>query len=107
MNQMVYRLQPDIIVNNRNKLDGDFGTPEQGIEAEKRAWESCMTMNGSWGYQTTDDDWKTSKTVVRNLISCARDGGKLSAEHRSQTGWLRPAGVGADSECCRQVDGPQ
>ena len=52
MNQMVYELQPDIIVNNRNKLDGDFGTPEQRIEAEKRAWESCMTMNGSWGYQT-------------------------------------------------------
>ena len=75
MNQMVYQLQPDIIVNNRNKLDGDFGTPEQRIEAEKRAWESCMTMNGSWGYQKTDDDWKTSKTVVRNLISCARDGG--------------------------------
>jgi alpha-L-fucosidase len=75
MNQMVYQLQPDIIVNNRNKLDGDFGTPEQRIEAEKRAWESCMTMNGSWGYQKTDDDWKTPKTVVRNLISCARDGG--------------------------------
>jgi alpha-L-fucosidase len=34
-----------------------------------------MTMNGSWGYQKTDDDWKTPKTVVRNLISCARDGG--------------------------------
>jgi len=75
MNEMVYKLQPDIIVNNRNKLDGDFGTPEQRIEAEKRAWESCMTMNGSWGYQKTDDDWKTPKTVVRNLISCARDGG--------------------------------
>jgi alpha-L-fucosidase len=75
MNQMVYKLQPDIIVNNRNKLYGDFGTPEQRIEAEKRAWESCMTMNGSWGYQKTDDDWKTPKTVVRNLISCARDGG--------------------------------
>ena len=77
MNEMVFRLQPDIIVNNRNKLQGDFSTPEQRIQAEEgdRAWESCMTMNGSWGYQRSDDDWKTPKTVIRNLISCARDGG--------------------------------
>src|SRR5207249_5824000 len=55
----------------------DFTTPEQRIEAaeEGRAWEACMTMNGSWGYQAADDDWKTPKTIVRNLISCARDGG--------------------------------
>ncbi len=75
MNEMVFKLQPDIIVNNRNKLDGDFATPEQRIQAEKRAWESCMTMNDSWGYQRADDDWKTPKTVVRNLITCAHDTG--------------------------------
>ena len=77
MNQMVFQLQPDIIVNNRNKLQGDFSTPEQRIQAEEggRAWESCMTMNGSWGYHRSDDDWKTPKTVIRNLITCARDGG--------------------------------
>jgi alpha-L-fucosidase len=40
-----------------------------------RAWESCMTMNGSWGYQKADDDWKTPKTIVRNLITCAHDTG--------------------------------
>jgi alpha-L-fucosidase len=34
-----------------------------------------MTMNQSWGYQATDDDWKTPKTIVRNLVTCARDGG--------------------------------
>jgi alpha-L-fucosidase len=75
MNEMVFKLQPDIIVNNRNQLDGDFATPEQRIQAEKRAWETCMTMNGSWGYQRADDDWKSPKTVVRNLITCARDTG--------------------------------
>jgi alpha-L-fucosidase len=75
MNDMVFKLQPDIVVNNRNKLDGDFSTPEQRIEATKGAWESCMTMNGSWGYQAADDDWKTPKQIVRNLISCARQGG--------------------------------
>src|SRR5213593_3479822 len=52
MNKMVFELQPDIIVNNRNKLPGDFATPEQRIEAETggRAWEACMTLNDSWGY---------------------------------------------------------
>jgi len=75
MNAMVFQLQPDIIVNNRNGLDGDFATPEQRIEASDRAWESCMTMNDSWGYQAADDNWKTPKTIVRNLVTCAHGTG--------------------------------
>ena len=34
-----------------------------------------MTLNDSWGYQKADDNWKSAKTVIRNLISCSRDGG--------------------------------
>ncbi|HEV2495679.1 MAG TPA: alpha-L-fucosidase [Terriglobia bacterium] len=77
MNEMVFQLQPDIIVNNRNGLPGDFSTPEQHIQAERggRAWETCMTMNDSWGYQKADDQWKSPKTIVRNLITCAKGGG--------------------------------
>jgi len=76
MNKMVFELQPEIIVNNRNKLAGDFSTPEQRIVAEKdRAWEACMTLNDSWGYQAADDNWKSPKQVIRNLIACAREGG--------------------------------
>ncbi len=77
MNEMVFRLQPDVVVNNRNKLPGDFTTPEQRVEAAAadRAWETCMTMNSSWGYHAADDDWKTPKQVVRNLVTCTRDGG--------------------------------
>jgi alpha-L-fucosidase len=77
MNLMVFELQPEIIVNNRNKLPGDFSTPEQEIVAATngRAWESCMTLNDSWGYQRADDDWKSSRTIVRNLIQCACEGG--------------------------------
>jgi alpha-L-fucosidase len=77
MNKMVFELQPDIIVNNRNKLPGDFSTPEQKIVAEAggRAWESCMTLNDSWGYQRADDNWKSARTVIRNLITCVHDGG--------------------------------
>ena len=77
MNRMVFELQPDIIVNNRNALEGDFSTPEQKIVAEKegRAWESCMTLNQSWGYHAADDEWRTPKEVLRNLVLCARDNG--------------------------------
>ena len=77
MNEMVFKLQPDIIVNNRNRMPGDFSTPEQHIKAAEagRAWETCMTLNDSWGYQKADDNWKSAKTVIRNLVSCVRDGG--------------------------------
>jgi len=77
MNEMVFKLQPDIIVNNRNGLRGDFSTPEQHVEAAEagRAWETCMTLNDSWGYQKADDNWKSPKTVIRTLVDCVRDGG--------------------------------
>ncbi|MEI9967415.1 MAG: alpha-L-fucosidase [Terracidiphilus sp.] len=77
MNEMVFSLQPDIIVNNRNLLPGDFTTPEQHIQAAEtgRAWETCMTLNDSWGFNRGDDAWKTPKTIVDNLITCGRGGG--------------------------------
>jgi len=77
MNAMVFELQPEIIVNNRNGLEGDFATPEQRIEASAagRAWESCMTLNNSWGFNRYDDAWKTPETIVDNLATCARGGG--------------------------------
>ena len=75
MNRMVRQLQPDILINNRSGIPEDFTTPEQHIQAFSTPWEACMTMNDSWGYQRADDDWKSPKTVVRNLITCARDQG--------------------------------
>src|SRR6266513_876976 len=76
MNTMVRKLQPDIIINNRSKIPEDFDTPEQRIEAsQNRPWESCMTLNDSWGYHSADFNWKSPTTVIRNLITCARDGG--------------------------------
>jgi alpha-L-fucosidase len=77
MNKMVFELQPRIIVNNRNGLEGDFSTPEQHIEAAQagRSWEACMTLNDSWGYQKSDNAWKTPETVVKNLVTCAAGGG--------------------------------
>lgn len=75
MNKMVRQLQPDILINNRAGIPEDFTTPEQEIRASSSPWEACMTMNDSWGYQRADDDWKSPKTIVRNLLTCARDHG--------------------------------
>ena len=108
MNKMVFELQPDIIVNNRNKLPGDFATPEQRIEARRRrAWESCMTLNDSWGYQKADDDWKTPKTVIRNLITCARDGGNYLLNIGPKPDGSIPEESVQILTRCRQVDGSQ
>ena len=75
MNDMVFRLQPDIVVNNRNWLAGDFATPEQTVSAADRDWESCMTINDSWNYDRGDDLWKSPREIVRNLTKCVQDGG--------------------------------
>jgi len=87
------KLKPEIIVNNRvgkgrkgmeglNKGDqqysGDFGTPEQQIPATGLAgvdWESCMTMNKTWGYKSYDNQWKSARQLIRNLIDIASKGG--------------------------------
>jgi alpha-L-fucosidase len=79
-NAMVRKLQPDIIINNRSQLPEDFGTPEEHITAEKegRAWEACMTFNGSWGYQPAPpEDWHSVRQVLGMLRQCSAGQGNL------------------------------
>jgi alpha-L-fucosidase len=74
------KLQPKIIANDRlgNGVAGDTETPEQYIPPNGypgRDWETCMTMNDTWGYKSYDHNWKSTKTLVRNLIDIASKGG--------------------------------
>jgi alpha-L-fucosidase len=90
--QYVRSLQPSIIINNRvgkgragmagmdkGKGVGDYGTPEQEIPPTGFGpgvdWESCMTMNNHWGYNKADQNWKSVRTLLQNLIDCASKGG--------------------------------
>lgn len=73
---------PHVITNDRLKrpnFPGDYRTPEQKIpdpsELDGRDWETCMTMNSSWGYKSYDQNWKSTETLIRNLISIASKGG--------------------------------
>jgi len=80
LNRMVRKLQPDIIINNRSRVPEDYKTPEEEIVAadEGRAWEACMTFNGSWGFsETSDDAWLSAYDVVRMLRKCVAGGGNL------------------------------
>ena len=90
--QYIRSQKPSIIVNNRvdkgrsgmqgmNKGDqkyaGDFGTPEQEIleSASALDWESCMTMNDTWGFKKNDHNWKSAEVLIHNLIDVTAKGG--------------------------------
>jgi alpha-L-fucosidase len=71
---------PKLITNNRlgGGVDGDLETPEQFIPATGipgKNWESCMTMNDTWGFKKNDHNWKSTEMIVRNLIDIASKGG--------------------------------
>lgn len=67
----VLSLQPGCLVNSRiGNGQGDYlnpgdnelpGTPPDG------PWETCMTMNDSWGYSRFDENWKSVDELVRIL----------------------------------------
>lgn len=90
------KLAPHAIINNRvgksrkgmqgmsagysgNKGVGDYGTPEQNIPANGFPkgvdWESCMTMNETWGFLARDRHWKPTTQLIQNLADCASKGG--------------------------------
>jgi alpha-L-fucosidase len=73
------KLQPGIIHNNRlGEYRGDTETPEQFVPATGypgRDWETCMTMNDTWGFKRDDQNWKDSATLIRNLVDIASKGG--------------------------------
>lgn len=96
--KMIRKHQPDIIINNRLEVNhgvkdearafsgyGDFETPEQGIPTKKLVdkygnnipWETCLTLNNSWGFNSRDDDWKSSKLIINTLVNCVSKNGNL------------------------------
>jgi len=74
------KLKPGIIHNNRlgGGYQGDTETPEQSIPAtgfKGRDWETCMTMNDTWGFKSYDQNWKSTESIIRNLVDIASKGG--------------------------------
>ena len=91
----LHTIKPSLIINNRvghtraglsglsksGSVDvGDFGTPEQLVPATGLPgvdWETCMTMNDTWGYKSYDDGWKDTRTLLRTMIDIASKGGNF------------------------------
>ena len=89
--QYVRELKPGILINNRvdkgrqgmmgmtkeGDFAGDFGTPEQEIfdGISVYDWESCMTINDTWGYSKLDENWKSTAQLIHNLIDITAKGG--------------------------------
>ena len=72
------KLQPGIIHNNRlGFYAGDLRTPEQHIPSaeEGYAWEACMTIRDTWGFKLSDTNFKSTKTLIHNLVDIASKGG--------------------------------
>jgi alpha-L-fucosidase len=40
-------------------------------------WETCMTLNNSWGYNANDNNWKTPTQVVKQLVEVVSKGGSF------------------------------
>ena len=95
MVKMARELQPGIIIDNRmggnvcsaepEIYSGDFASPEQMIPAwgvrdvngNPVPWETCITLNGHWGYCAKDMNYKSAKNVINMLMECVSKGGNL------------------------------
>lgn len=88
--EIAYECQPGIIVNDRlsfwkdNVCDFDYYTPEicipsgpLRVKGREVAWETCATINGSWGYRAGDNAWKTPEALAAGLVGCVSRNGNL------------------------------
>lgn len=86
---MIYRLQPEIMLNDRMSFDrksytGDYRTPEVAVPnvpprqyGIQTPWETCATINGYWGYCPGDGSTYSLPTLTSGLAGCVAKGGNL------------------------------
>lgn len=76
---MIRARQPAILINDRLPGRGDYATPEQFIPPQPPAgrWETCLTMNQSWGFNSSDETYKSATTLIHTVCEVAGRGGNL------------------------------
>jgi alpha-L-fucosidase len=76
---LIRSLQPSCLINSRIGGKADYGNPEQKIPGtiQDQAFEVCMTMNSSWGYKSSDQNWKSTDDLILKLIDIAHKGGNF------------------------------
>ncbi len=78
-NEMLRKLQPEMLITERNGPPFDIHVSEQAIKpaAPGQPWESCLTLNENWGYHAGDSNYKSSRQVIELLLTTAASGGNL------------------------------
>lgn len=78
VNAEIRKLQPDILISERCGTDEDIASSENNSGAHPgKLWESCYTLNDSWGYNRFGKNWKTPEAITLLLTSLAHNGGNL------------------------------
>lgn len=82
----IHRLQPDCLIGNNHHTTPapgeDIQIFERDLPGENKAGlsgqdisplplETCETMNGMWGYKITDQDYKSTRTLIHYLVKAA------------------------------------
>jgi alpha-L-fucosidase len=80
----VRRLQPNTVISTRvgdGPSDYDsMGDNETPLDPSARAWETPGTLNWSWGYRKSDNQWKSPQTVCFNLVDIVSKGGNYALD---------------------------
>ena len=89
---LIHRLQPACLVGNNHHqtpIEGeDIQIFERDLPGENKAGlsgqavsrlplETCQTMNGMWGYKIIDQNYKSTETLIRYLVSTSGKGANL------------------------------
>jgi alpha-L-fucosidase len=102
---LIHRLQPRTLFNDRLGVAGDYQTPEQFVpsgiptkgirfnavdtsvqqklrsevpkEEDFQLWETCMTINNTWAYNANDHEFKSAQFLIRSLVEVASRGGNF------------------------------
>lgn len=78
INTRIRELQPGILISDRCGLEEDVKSAEKKVMPDPgKLWESCDTINDSWGYNYADSNWKTPYQIVKKLLFCAHHGGNF------------------------------
>jgi alpha-L-fucosidase len=91
--RLIHQLQPGALVGNNHHVapfpGEDFQMFEQDLPGENKAGfnnaaakaglplETCLTINASWGYNASDENYKSVPQIVRALVSAAGRGSNL------------------------------
>ena len=90
--EMIHRLQPACLVGNNHHqtpiegediqiferdLPGENTAGLSGQEISKLPLETCLTMNGMWGYKIADQNYKSTETLIRYIVSASGKGANL------------------------------